>query len=151
MIEFISTSVTISVNHSHNTIAILHTLQSLHTNLLCPNLYSSNLHISLTASSRTALLPIRISTAHRLLISLHYGTLKVFQSHSKSSQADFFDYELPAAISYRQLLLLPAAHCELRWFSLIDANTLLFYSLSSLHSLCTSLLLFCQLPLMAIS
>jgi hypothetical protein len=44
------------------------------------------------------------TTAHTLLISLHYSTYKVFKSHAKSSQADFFfDCELPAAISYRQL------------------------------------------------
>jgi hypothetical protein len=51
-------------------------------------------------------------------------------------------------MSYRQLLEPSTAHSansELRWLSLIDANTLSFYSLSSLHSLCTSQLLFCQL------
>jgi hypothetical protein len=33
------------------------------------------------------------------MISLHYGTLKVFQSHAKSSQADFFNCKLPAALT----------------------------------------------------
>jgi hypothetical protein len=75
-----------------------------HSVLLCPSLYSTNLHNSLTAPNYTALVPIRLSTANRLLISLYYSTLKVFKSYVKSSQADFFfNYELPAAISYRQL------------------------------------------------
>jgi hypothetical protein len=34
---------------NYTAIPILDTLQSLHTNLLCPNLYSINLHSSLTA------------------------------------------------------------------------------------------------------
>jgi hypothetical protein len=71
---------------------------------LCTNLYSTTLHNSLTAPNCTALVPIRFSTANRLLISLHYSTHKVFKSHVKSSQADFFNYALPVAISYRQLL-----------------------------------------------
>jgi hypothetical protein len=82
---------------NHNAFAILHTLQSLHTNLLCPNLYSTKLHSSLTAPSRTALVPIRFSAAHRLLISVHYGTIKGFQSHAKSSPADFFPRLSPTA------------------------------------------------------
>jgi hypothetical protein len=49
------------------------------------------------------------NTTNRLLVSLYYTTHKVFTSHAKSSQADFFDYELPAAISYRQLPFLPTA------------------------------------------
>jgi hypothetical protein len=68
-------------------------------------LYSSVLiciHNSLLRTARhcTAL----INATNRLLISLHYSTHTVFKSHVKSSQADFFECELPAAISYRQLL-----------------------------------------------
>jgi hypothetical protein len=55
---------------------------------------------SLTAPSRTALVPVRYSVAHKLLISLHCSTLKVFTSHVESSQADFFfNCELLAALT----------------------------------------------------
>jgi hypothetical protein len=82
---------------------------------LCTNLYSATLHSSLTALNCTALAPIRFSTAHRLLISLHYSTHKVFTSHAKSSQADFFfNCELPAAptanSSNPQLLSTPTGY-----------------------------------------
>jgi hypothetical protein len=83
---------------NHNVIAILHISQSLHTNIRRPNLYSTNLRNSLTAASRTALVPIRSSTANRLLISLHYGTLKVFKSHAKYSPTDFFPRLSPTAL-----------------------------------------------------
>jgi hypothetical protein len=59
-----------------------------HSVLFCPNLYSTNLHNSLTAPSRTALVPLRFSTTNRLLISLYYSMHKVFTSHIKSSQAN---------------------------------------------------------------
>jgi hypothetical protein len=71
-----------------------------HSVHLCPIC----IHNSLTALDFTALVPIRFSTAHRLLISLHCSTLNVFKSDFQSSQVDFFGYELPVAISYRQLL-----------------------------------------------
>jgi hypothetical protein len=45
----------LSITLNHNAIAILHTLQSLHNNLLSPNPYSTNLHNSLTAPNRTTL------------------------------------------------------------------------------------------------
>jgi hypothetical protein len=73
-----------------------------HSVLLCPNLYSAKIHNSLTAPSCISLVPIRFSTAHRLLISLHCSTLKVFTSHVKSSQANFFNCEIRG--SYRRLL-----------------------------------------------
>jgi hypothetical protein len=53
-----------------NAIAIPHTFtNTLHTNILCPNLH---LQFTAIAPSRTALVPIRVSNAHRL----HYGTRK---------------------------------------------------------------------------
>jgi hypothetical protein len=64
------------ITFNHNAIAVSHILQSLHTNPLCPNLYSTNLHSSLTAPNCTELVPIRFSTANRLLISLYYSSLK---------------------------------------------------------------------------
>jgi hypothetical protein len=45
-----------------------------HSVLLCPIVYSANLHNSLTVPSCTALVQIRFSTASRLLISLHCST-----------------------------------------------------------------------------
>jgi hypothetical protein len=82
-----------------------------HSVLLCPSLYSTNLHNTVTAPNCTALVRILFSTANRFLISLYYSTHKVFKSHVISSQTDFFfNYKLPAAISYRQLLLLPTGY-----------------------------------------
>jgi hypothetical protein len=107
MIGFIITSATNSlvITLNYKAIAFLHTLQSLHTNLLCANLYSTNLQNSPTAPSCTALIPIGFLTANRLLISLYYSTHNIFKS-----QADFFfNYELPqlslTADCYRKLQL----------------------------------------------
>jgi hypothetical protein len=86
---------------NHNTIAILHTLQSLHTNplTLFPLVFTTRF-LARIYNTWT----IKVSPKYTLPISLHYGTLKVFTSHVKSSEADFFfNYELPAAISYRHL------------------------------------------------
>jgi hypothetical protein len=83
-----------TITSNHYEVFLLLRLQS-----FCTNLYSTNLHNSLTAQSCTALVPIRFSTPHRLLISLHYSTHKVFKSQANF----FFDYELPSAISYCQL------------------------------------------------
>jgi hypothetical protein len=95
MIGFISTLVTTSLNHTQsNTIAILHILQSLHTNP--PSLFP-------LVSTVTFSLWINRPNLHHSLTAPNCNTLKVFTSHLKSSQADFFDCELPAAISYRQL------------------------------------------------
>jgi hypothetical protein len=68
----------VATTNYYRSITDLHNLQSLHTNLLCPNLYSTNFHNSLTAPHCTALVPIRSSTAKRLLISLYYRINKVF-------------------------------------------------------------------------
>jgi hypothetical protein len=61
---------------NYNTIADLHNLQSLHTNLsLSSWIYNTG--------------TIKVSLNHTLPMSLCYSTHKVFKSHVKSSQADF--------------------------------------------------------------
>jgi hypothetical protein len=57
-----------------------------------------NLHHSLTAPSRTALVPIRFSNCTHIafLISLPAAHNKVFTSHVKSSPADFFPRLFPS-------------------------------------------------------
>jgi hypothetical protein len=82
------------VTLSHNPIAILHILQSLHTNPVSPFPPVSTITLSLW---------INHPNLHHSLTALTYRTLKVFTPHIKSSQADIFDCELPAAISYHQL------------------------------------------------
>jgi hypothetical protein len=79
---------------NHNTIAIPHTTQSLHTNPLSLFPLVSTITLSLW---------INRPYLHHSLTAPNCSTLKVFTSHVKSSQADFFGCELPAAISYRQL------------------------------------------------
>jgi hypothetical protein len=55
------------------------------------------LKMLLTAPRHTALVPIRFSTAHRLLISLHCDTLKVFQSYAKGARSSV----VVEALSYK--------------------------------------------------
>jgi hypothetical protein len=81
---------------NYTAIPIVHTLQSFHTDLLCPNLYSvhwSELHY-------TAL----INATNRLLVSLYYNTHKVFKTHAKSSQVDL------STLTACLLLLTPPAY-----------------------------------------
>jgi hypothetical protein len=105
MNRFFGSSPVVTTNNYY-TIADLHNLQSLHTNLLCPNLYSTNLHNSLTAPIRTALVPISFSTANSLQISLHYSTHKVFKSHVKvSTRLLLNSYRLLAAADSSSLRL----------------------------------------------
>jgi hypothetical protein len=66
--------------NNYNTVADLHNLQSLHTNLLSLSALSSRIYNIGT---------IRVSLNRTLPISLCYSTHKVFKSHVKSSQADF--------------------------------------------------------------
>jgi hypothetical protein len=76
---------------SHNTIAILHTSQSLHTN---PLVFTIRFLVRIYNTWT-----IKVSLKYTLPISLHYGTFEVFTSHFQSSEADFFNYELPVALT----------------------------------------------------
>jgi hypothetical protein len=136
MIGFIGISVTSSLNHTqlqcycystHFQFTIPHALgflvstgcllaTDLNTETITSNqnevflsllLQSICTHNSLTPPNCTALVPIRFSTANRLLISLYYNTLKVFKSHVKSSHR-----------STSQLLLLACyAHSSSIWLT----------------------------------
>jgi hypothetical protein len=72
---------------NHNTRSSTHFTITLHTNLLCPNLHSQ---FTAVAPSRTALVPIRFSTAH----TLRYGTRK-----SSNLQVATSRVLLPAALN----------------------------------------------------
>jgi hypothetical protein len=69
------------ITFNHNTIAILHTLQSLHTNPL--SLFPIVFTIRFLARIYNTW-TIKVSLKYTLPISLHYGTLEVFTSHVKS-------------------------------------------------------------------
>jgi hypothetical protein len=74
-----------------------------HSVIVCPNLHSQFTNCSDPHC-----------TSSNSLFNCTQTPLKVFKSHAKSSQADFFfNCELPAAVSYRQLLLLPSLYYEL--------------------------------------
>jgi hypothetical protein len=102
---------TLLITLNHNAMASPHTLQSLNTNPLSLFPLVSTITLSRWIN--------RLNLHHSLTAS-NCSTLKVFTSHVKFSRADFFDCELPAAISYRQLP-------TLNWTN--TSYSLLFYRL----------------------